>query len=221
MNTTITRRAALGGIATAFAAPASVAASEHSALPKLIEAHRLADRLFNDEIDAFSKYEGTRKKREISVTLSSGGSICCKADDQLKWTMYDLLDKIDAHYERCDQTETLADFAPDLASEYEVAIRKAKAADIRALRKAIKDEQARRASEPYFIALAKMDRASAADMAAMREILAFQCRTMAEIKLKAEYLVATKAHRGVLVSSDDLLMLLNSMADATGIETVA
>ncbi|MES0198573.1 hypothetical protein [Mesorhizobium sp. M0011] len=78
--------------------------------------------------------------------------------------------------------------APDLGKQSTVALRKAEQADLRTLKRLIKEERARRSAVGLEQAINERNEASDAERYALNAVCAYRCTTMEEHRTKAEFL---------------------------------
>ncbi|TPL49295.1 hypothetical protein FJ937_17410 [Mesorhizobium sp. B2-4-4] len=203
MNQHVDRRALLASSAIATAAMA-VASQEARAggapgpsmsreLEGLIEAKHAAYARFIAALDVAEELEDAYlpKTAELYVPLSIGGG-------QSRTLRYGDLEEVEAdlrvevkrrYAEQRQKLVALAKVAPDLGKQSTAALRKAEQADLRTLKRLIKDERARRSAVGLEQAINERNEASDAERYALNAVCAYRCTTMEEHRVKAEFLL--------------------------------
>ncbi|MER9859117.1 MULTISPECIES: hypothetical protein [unclassified Mesorhizobium] len=188
MNQHVDRRALLASSAIATAAIA-VASQEARAgdgsapsvspeLKGLIEAKHAAYARFISAIDVATDLEEAYlpKTAELYVPLSIGGGQSRSLRySELESIEADLRDDIKRRYaEQQQKLTTLAKVAPDLGKQSTVALRKAEQADLRTLKRLIKEERARRIAVGLEQAINERNEASDAERYALNAVCAYR-----------------------------------------------
>ena len=211
------RTAMLGGIALATAAvvPATADAGTGELLA-LIDAKKAAYAAFLAAIDREQEAEHgyfARCKREILVPLSIGGaqSLYIKSDDYADHCR----EEIGKRYAEAEhRLDGLKHASPETAAKAREELRKAHAADLRGLRRIVREEQARRKDFGLEQAKAAWSDANDADRDALTAICGHRCRSFEELRIKAEFLLESTGGRFEELQPDEVEALLRSFLPA-------
>ncbi|MER9398374.1 hypothetical protein NKI46_09585 [Mesorhizobium sp. M0615] len=99
-------------------------------------------------------------------------------------------DDVKSRYaEQQQKLMALAKVAPDLGKQSAVALRKAERADLRTLKRLIKEERARRSAVGLEQAINERNEASDAERSALNAVCAYRCTTMEAHRVRAEFLM--------------------------------
>lgn len=192
----ISRRSVLAGAAVAIgaastAAPAKAAPVSAELLALFEDKHRQYAR-FEAAIDVATELEEAYqpKAAELYVPLSIGGGQSRSLGySELERVEADLCDDIKRRYaEQQQKLAVLAKVSPDLGKQSTAALRKAEKADLRTLRRLVKEERARRSAVGLEQAIHERNEASDAERYALNAVCAYRCTSMEEHRAKAEFL---------------------------------
>ncbi|ADV12917.1 hypothetical protein Mesci_3800 [Mesorhizobium ciceri biovar biserrulae WSM1271] len=224
MNQHVNRRAILSSSAIATAAIA-VAGQEARAragdastpsvsreLEGLIEAKHAAYARFIAAIDVATDLEEAHlpKTAELFVPLSIGGGQSRSLRySELESIEADLSDDIKRRYaEQQQKLAALAKVAPDLGKQSSAALRKAEQADLRTLKKLIKEERARRSDVGLEQAINERNEASDAERYALNAVCTYRCTTMEEHRVRAKFLMEFATGKYGDLQTEDIDALL-------------
>ncbi|WP_164757791.1 hypothetical protein [Mesorhizobium sp. M7D.F.Ca.US.004.01.2.1] len=232
MNQHVNRRAILSSsaIATAAIAVASQEARAGDAsapsvsreLQGLIEAKHAAYARFISAIDVATDLEEAYlpKTAELYVPLSIGGGQSRSLRySELESVEANLSDDIKRRYaEQQQKLAALAKVAPDLSKQSTAALRKAEQADLRTLKRLIKEERARRSAVGLEQAINERNEASDAERYALNAVCAYRCTTMEEHRVKAEFLKEFATGKYGDLQTEDIDALLWSFLPEEALE---
>ncbi|RUZ76928.1 hypothetical protein EN943_15580 [Mesorhizobium sp. M7A.F.Ca.US.006.01.1.1] len=222
MNQHVNRRAILSSSAIATAA-ITVAGQEARAgdasapgvsreLEGLIEAKHAAYARFIAAIDVATDLEDAYlpKTAELYVPLSIGGGQSRSLRySELESVGADLSDDIKRRYaEQQQKLATLAKVAPDLGKQSTAALRKAEQADLRTLKRLIKEERARRSAVGLEQAINERNEASDAERYALNAVCSYRCTSMEEHRVRAEFLMEFATGKYGDLQTEDIDALL-------------
>lgn len=120
--------------------------------------------------------------------------------------------------EQTHKLTALHKVAPDLAKQSTAALRKAEQFDLRALKRLIKEERARRTAVGLEQALEERDAASDAERSSINAVCAYRCTSMEEHRIKAEFLLEFCTGRYGDLQSEDIDALLWSFLPVEALE---
>lgn len=183
-------------------------------LDALIARHRETNRAVCEALDRQAEAEESYNRlygrksyatHEVVVPLSIGGGVSLYLDTRA----VSQAESVAKARERInDSYKTLLHGVGRLNnSEALAALKKAKAADLKAVGHAAREEQKQLEAHDYAKAIRDCDAASAADVAAMTAILAYRCRTDAEYEKRARYIQDDQAGRCIrdVAHDDDMI----------------
>ncbi len=221
MNQHVDRRALLTSSATAAAAIAvaseearggTSASSVSRELEGLIDAKHAAYERFEAAIGRAGPLEEEHlpKGRELFVPLSIGGGQSRSLRySELEVVEADLRDDIKRRYaEQRQKLVALSKVAPDLGRQSTAALRKAEQADLRTLKRLIKDERARRSAVGLEQAINERNEASDAERSALNAVCSYRCTSMEEHRVKAQFLKDFATGKYGDLQSEDIDALL-------------
>ncbi|RWN47386.1 MAG: hypothetical protein EOS03_13660 [Mesorhizobium sp.] len=232
MNQHVNRRAILSSSAIATAAIAvadqDARAGDASAscvsreLKGLIEAKHAAYARFIAAIDVATDLEEAHlpKSAELFVPLSIGGGQSRSLRySELESIEADLSDDIKRRYaEQQQKLAALAKVAPDLGKQSSAALRKAEQADLRTLKRLIKEERARRSAVGLEQAINERNESCDAERSAINAVCAYRCTSMEEHRIKAEFLKDFATGKYGDLQSEDVDALLWSFLPEEALE---
>ncbi|MBZ9693571.1 MULTISPECIES: hypothetical protein [unclassified Mesorhizobium] len=201
MNQHVDRRALLSSSAVAAAAALAAVATDRDAragetpigaLTSLMAAKDAAYARFDAAIDRHNEMEEAYfavNRKELLVPLQIGGaqSLYVTAHD-LEECSSDCQIAISKRYANARSFMTGLEVAC-------AALHKAEKADLRSVKKIVKEEHARRVAFGFEQAVVELDASSAADMHALTDVCAYRCTSLEECCTKAEYLLTVTGGR--------------------------
>ncbi|UVK55089.1 hypothetical protein DBIPINDM_001579 [Mesorhizobium sp. AR02] len=200
---TLNRRTALAVTSAGFVSAITVLSTPAKAVPveatpvstellALIDAKHAAYARFEEAIERATPLEEEYlpKTAELYVPLSIGGGQSHSLRySELERVEDDLRDDIKRRYrEQAQKLIALHKVAPDLGKQSAAALRKAEQADLRTLKRIVKQERARRSAVGLEQAINERNEASDAERSALNAVCAYRCTTMEEHRVKAEFL---------------------------------
>lgn len=130
-----------------------------------------------------------------------------------------LSDEIKRRYaEQHQKLAALAKLALDLGRQSAAALRKAEQTDLRALKRLVKEERARRSAVGLEQAINEGNDASDAERSALNAVCAYWCTTMEEHRVKAEFLKDFATGKYGDLQSEDVDALLWSFLPLEALE---
>jgi hypothetical protein len=200
---------AAGALASAVVIPAVAAQSELSAL---IETHRAAEKAFGELIDALEKVERAFRDQEaerepvaipcFEGTLPYLGGIVSFEQSR---------NHIENAYEFfCGAIEGMRGRDPRKAGRMLAEYKLTKDANLEALDAAVKAYEERKAAAGGTALEEARDTASEAGTRALFALCSCECRTLADVRLKASYLL--DYYDGYNLEEEDVTALLQSLA---------
>jgi hypothetical protein len=190
---TPSRRAMIGALAALPIAsmPAVAGVAGASPLRGLIDAHCVAFDTFNRAIDREQELEEAYKEafppeQMPFVPILLGGS------HDMRYGVDDCREFITIIYERQrERLFPLSRIAPELAEQARSALDAKEAENMELVARLFADEEARKETFGLAAASRVRDAASDAEDELLTALCAYPCETMAEARIKAEYLVST------------------------------
>lgn len=207
MQTSINRRTALAlasGAAASAAIPAAAGGPPESGLPALIEAHRAAYEVFDRTIEPREKAEDRWSEQARGYTIMvpvPGGALEIQAHS----TWYRVREELHAEVQRhfADLERRIPSYASDrIRAELLAEIKQAKRAAYRFAVNALRGIGEAQERAGLVSAVNAYDEAATVTDTASLAVLAYPCKTIAECRLKAEYIEHGKGIKSDLLYDD-------------------